>query len=65
MFARTFKMAMRIERERILGAPRYERTPDWRGYANRYKIKRIDTPAGTIHVAVPKTAGHDGKPFFP
>jgi putative transposase len=65
VFARTFEMAMRIERERFLGAQRYERTPDRRGYANGYKPKRIDTPAGTVHVAVPKTAGHDGQPFYP
>ncbi|WP_159979463.1 MULTISPECIES: hypothetical protein [unclassified Novosphingobium] len=39
VFARTFEMAMRIERERFLGAQRYERTPDRRGYANGYKPK--------------------------
>jgi putative transposase len=65
VFARTFEMAMRIERERFLGAQRYERTPERRGYANGYKSKRIDTPAGTVNVAVPKTAGHDDEPFFP
>ena len=27
--------------------------------------KRIDTPAGTVNVQVPKTAGHDGEPFYP
>lgn len=65
VFARAFEIAMRIERERFLGAQRYERTPERRGYANGYKSKRIDTPAGTVNVAVPKTAGHDGEPFFP
>ena len=30
-----------------------------------YKPKRIDTPVGTVHVQVPKTAGHDGEPFYP
>ncbi len=64
-FARTFEMAMRIERERFLGAGHYERTTDRRGYANGYKSKRIDTPAGTVNVAVPKTAGHGAEPFFP
>ena len=24
-----------------------------------------DTPAGTVNVQVPKTAGHDGEPFYP
>jgi putative transposase len=65
VFARTFEMAMRIERERFLGAGHYERTTDRRGYANGYKSKRIDTPAGTVNVAVPKTAGHGAEPFFP
>lgn len=27
--------------------------------------KRIDTPAGTVTVAVPKTAGHEGERFYP
>jgi hypothetical protein len=65
VFARTFEMAMRIERERFLRAGHYERTTDRRGYANGYKSKRIDTPAGTVEVAVPKTAGHGAEPFFP
>jgi len=65
VFARTFEIAMRIERECFLGAQHYERTPDQRGYANGCKPTRIDTPAGTVHVAVPKTSGHVGQPFFP
>lgn len=65
VFARAFELAMQIERERFLGAAHYERTPDRRGYANGYKSKRIDTPAGTVSVQVPKTAGHDGEPFYP
>ena len=56
---------MQIERERFLGAGRYERTPGRQGYANGYKPKRIDTPAGTVSVRVPKTADHDGQPFYP
>ena len=47
------------------GAGHYERTPERRGYANGTKPKRIDTPAGTVNVQVPKTAGHDGEPFYP
>jgi transposase-like protein len=65
VFARAFELAMRIERERFLGAGLYERTAARQGYANGYKPKRIDTPAGTITVDVPKTAGHDGAPFYP
>ena len=56
---------MLIERERFLAAGHYERTTDRRGYAKGYKSKRIDTPAGKVNVAVPKTAGHGTEPFFP
>ncbi|MGK7752153.1 MULTISPECIES: IS256 family transposase [unclassified Roseovarius] len=65
VFARAFELAMQIERERFLGAGRYERTPGRQGYANGYKPKRIDTPAGTVSVQVPKTADHEGQPFYP
>ena len=65
MFARAFELAMQTERERFLGAGLYERTATRQGYANGYKAKRIDTPAGTVSVQVPKTAGHDGEPFYP
>lgn len=65
VFARAFELAMQVERERFLGAGLYERTVERRGYANGYKPKRIDTPAGTVAVDVPKTAGHDGTPFYP
>lgn len=65
VFGRAFELAMQIERERFLRAGPYERTAERRGYANGYKPKRIDTPAGTVTVEVPKTAGHDGAPFYP
>ena len=45
-FARTFEMAMRIERERFLGAGHYERTTDRRGYANGYKFQADRYPGG-------------------
>lgn len=64
VFASLFDLAMRIERERFLGAEHYERTPLRRGYANGAKPKRLDTPAGSVIVNVPKTAGHD-EPFYP
>lgn len=65
VFGRAFELAMQIERERFLRAGSYERTAERRGYANGYKSKRIDTPAGTVTVDVPKTASHDGEPFYP
>jgi len=64
-FTRMFELAMRLERERYLGAGHYERSGDRRGYANGYKPKRLDTPAGTLMVQVPKTAGHEDEPFYP
>ena len=65
VFARAFELAMQIERERFLRAGRYERTPGRQGYANGFKPKRVDTPAGTVTVQVPKTAGHGDAPFYP
>ena len=56
---------MQTERKRFLGAHLYERSSNRQGYANGYKPKRIDTPAGTITVQVPKTAAHEGRPFHP
>lgn len=64
VFASLFDLAMRIERERFFGAEHYERTSQRRGYANGTKPKRLDTPAGSLTVNVPKTAGHD-EPFYP
>lgn len=65
VFGQLFELAMQLEREQYLKAGRYERTPDRQGYANGYKPKRIDTPAGTVTVQVPKTAGHAEEPFYP
>ena len=56
--------AMRFEREQFLGAGHYERSSGRSGYANGTKLKKIDTPAGTLTLDVPKTAG-TAKPFFP
>jgi transposase-like protein len=64
VFAGLFNLAMRIERERFLGAGHYERTPERCGYANGTRPKKLDTPAGTVRVEVPKTAGHEA-PFYP
>lgn len=65
VFARAFELAMELERERFLRAGRYERTTERQGYANGYKPKRVDTPAGSVTVQVPKTAGHGDTPFYP
>ena len=64
VFAGLFNLAMRIERERFLGAGHYERNPERRGYANGTRPKKLDTPAGTVTLQVPKTADHDA-PFYP
>ena len=64
-FRRLLNLAMRFEREQFLHAAAYERSPHRRGYANGYKPKSLDTPAGTVTVDVPKTRDHDGQPFFP
>lgn len=64
-FTRMFELAMRLERERYLGAGHYERSGNRRGYANGYKPKRLGTPAGTHRVQVPKTSGHEDEPFYP
>ena len=60
VFARLFDLAMRIDRERFLGAEHYQRTAQWRGYANGAKPNRIDTPT----VNVPKSAS-PAAPFYP
>lgn len=60
---RVFKLALRFEREDFLGARHYElQTSD--AATPIVKPKRIDTPAGTLIVDVPKTAGTD-EPFYP
>jgi putative transposase len=64
VFTRLFNLAMRFERENFLGARHYERRDERRGYANGVKSKRIDTPAGTLILDVPKTADTD-EPFYP
>jgi len=63
-FAAMLNLAMRIERERHVGAQAYERSPERSGYANGYKLEKIDTPAGTLTVEVPKSRGGDA-PFYP
>ena len=57
--------AMKIEREQFLGAGLYERSEGRRGYANGYQSKRVDTQAGTLDIAIPKSAQHGEEPFYP
>jgi len=64
VFTRFFNLAMRSEREDFLGARHYEHSDERRGYANAVKSKRIDTPAGTLILDIPKTAGTD-KSLYP
>ena len=56
---------MQLERQQFMNVAPYQRTSERNGYANGYKPKRIDTPAGTITVRVPKTSGHVGETFYP
>ena len=65
VYARVFDLAMQIERERFLGARRSSASPSRQGYANGYKAKRIDTPAGTVTVNVPKRPDMMGNPCIP
>lgn len=69
-FTTTLNIAMRLEREQHLGAGEFQRTADRTGYANGFKNKQMDTPAGRITVQVPKTRPlpgqpDDHEPFFP
>ena len=63
-FTALFNLAMRLERERFLGAEPYKRSPERRGHANGYKPTTRDTPAGTVTVQVPKTRD-TAEPVFP
>ena len=54
--------AMKLERETVLGAGRYERTPMRRGYANGFKPKTVETRLGSLELAVPQTRGVE---FYP
>ena len=61
-FAVMLNIAMKLEREQVLGAAAYERSDERRGYANGFKPKTIATRAGAMTVAVPQTRG---VPFYP
>lgn len=63
-FTAVFDLAMRTERDQHLHARPYERSAERRGYANGCKPKKVDTHAGTLTLAIPKTRGCQ-EPFFP
>jgi len=46
--------AMKIERERHLGASRYERTEERLGYSNGFKPKTVKTRLGVLNLEVPQ-----------
>ncbi len=64
-YSQLFESALQVERVLYLKAGNYERTPGRQGCANGYRPGRIDTPAGTIALQMPRTAGHEGEPFYP
>jgi transposase-like protein len=49
--------AMKIEREDVLAAGAYQRTPDRKGYANGFKPKTVDTRMGRVVVDIPQVRG--------
>ena len=56
-------LAMRIERNRALGAAPYERSEERRGYANGFKPKRVKSKYGLLDLQIPKV--RDGVSFYP
>jgi putative transposase len=54
--------AMKLERETVLGARSYQRTPTRRGHANGFKPKTVETRLGRLELSVPQTRGVE---FYP
>lgn len=58
--------AMRLERQRFVGAAPHERTPARRGQANGFKPKTVTTRVGSITFDVPQVRDPvDGQRFYP
>ena len=55
-FTALFDLAMRMERERHLGAGVHERAETRRGYASGTEPKTVDPPAGALTLRVPRAA---------
>ena len=64
VMARMYNLAMQFERELHLGAGKYERTQDRRGYANGYKPKTLSTHAGKLTLRIPQVRDSE-TPFYP
>ena len=64
VMTRMYNLAMQFERELHLGAGKYERTDDRRGYANGYKPKTLHTPAGQLTLQIPQVRDSE-TPFYP
>jgi transposase-like protein len=54
--------AMVLEREQVLNAKAYERSPDRTGYANGFKSPTLNTRVGSLELNVPQTRNVD---FYP
>jgi putative transposase len=54
--------AMKVERQKHLGAGPYERTPERQGYANGFKDKTVATRVGKITFDIPQVRESD---FYP
>lgn len=54
--------AMKVERNKVLGAAPYERTEERQGYANGYKPKTLQTRSGKIFLDIPQVRGLE---FYP
>ena len=55
-----FNLAMRIEREQVLGAAPHERSESRVGYANGYKPKTVTTRVGVLDLQVPQVRARPG-----
>ncbi len=52
-----FNSAMKVEREKALGASSYERSEERQGYANAYKPKELQTRMGALELKIPQVRG--------
>jgi len=57
VLATILNVAMRLEREKALGAAPHERTEDRRGYANGFKPKGLKTRMGELALQIPQVRG--------
>ena len=64
VMTRMYNLAMQFERELHLGAGKYERTEERRGYANGYKPKTLNTHAGRLKLQIPQVRDSE-TPFYP